>query len=72
MNSRFYFLLTILLPAGHFIQGNKSSTSNTILLEEFYTFLSYIYRIYHDIVKWSTGGGNGHIILLINCSQITL
>ena len=56
----------------YLIQTNKRGTANVALLEVLHTLDCSVHTVHHYVVQCTTSSADGNIILLIDCSKVTL
>ena len=56
----------------YLVKTNEGGNSDVLFFKKRYTFLSCVNGIHHNVVKSTTARGNGHIILLIYGSKVSL
>ena len=56
----------------YLVQTNEGGEPDVLLFEEHDTFLSRVDGIHHDVVEGAAAGGDGHVVLLIYGSEVSL
>lgn len=64
----------ICFPKGgtHLVQGYKGGNSNPSCLQEVHTGLGSVNGVHNNVVQGSTRRGNGHVVLVIDGTQVSL
>ena len=56
----------------YLVETNEGGDPNVLLFEEGDTFLSCVNGVNHNVVQSTTAGRNGHVVLLIYGSKVSL
>ena len=64
--------LRVLPPLLHLVQRDEGGRADVVLLQELDALLRRVHRVHHDVVERAAGGGDGHVVLLVDGAQVTL
>lgn len=56
----------------YLVKSDEGGDSDVLLFEERDAFLGCVDGVHHNVVQSATTRGNGHIVLLINRSKVSL
>lgn len=56
----------------YLVQANEGGDADVLFFEEGHTSLSRVDGVHHDVVEGSAARGNGHVVLLIYGSEVSL